>query len=66
MAAPTAPKLRQALKRSSPSLDVERALWDDGHEVVVGVDEVGRGAWAGPLDARRRRHPPGQAGLQDP
>jgi ribonuclease HII len=45
----TAPKLRRALKRSSPSLAVERALWDDGHEVVVGVDEVGRGAWAGPL-----------------
>ena len=49
MAAPTAPKLRQALKRSSPSLDVERQMWADGHEVVVGVDEVGRGAWAGPL-----------------
>jgi ribonuclease HII len=47
--APTAPKLRQALKRSSPSLDVERVLWADGHEVIVGVDEVGRGAWAGPL-----------------
>ncbi|HQT99785.1 MAG TPA: ribonuclease HII [Acidimicrobiales bacterium] len=26
----------------------ERRLWDDGH-VVVGVDEVGRGALAGPL-----------------
>src|SRR3954465_8925626 len=32
-----------------PSLSVERSLWDAGHEVVVGVDEVGRGAWAGPL-----------------
>jgi ribonuclease HII len=32
-----------------PSLAVERALWEDGHEVVVGVDEVGRGAWAGPI-----------------
>lgn len=49
MVATTAPKLRKALKRSSPSLDVERALWADGHDVVVGVDEVGRGAWAGPL-----------------
>jgi ribonuclease HII len=27
----------------------ERALWDEGHDVVVGMDEVGRGAWAGPL-----------------
>jgi ribonuclease HII len=32
-----------------PSLRVERALWAAGHEVVVGVDEVGRGAWAGPI-----------------
>jgi len=32
-----------------PSLARERALWRDGHEVVVGVDEVGRGSWAGPL-----------------
>src|SRR5438046_9253617 len=49
MAAPTAPKLRKALKKSSPSLSVERSLWEAGHDVVVGVDEVGRGAWAGPL-----------------
>jgi ribonuclease HII len=41
--------LRKAIKRKPPSLDVERLLWADGHEVVVGVDEVGRGAWAGPL-----------------
>jgi ribonuclease HII len=33
----------------APSLAVERALWAEGHEVVVGVDEVGRGAWAGPI-----------------
>ena len=32
-----------------PSLAVERELWNDGHDVVVGMDEVGRGAWAGPL-----------------
>lgn len=32
-----------------PSLDVERALWRDGHRWVAGIDEVGRGAWAGPL-----------------
>ena len=32
-----------------PSLRSERTLWDGGHEVVVGVDEVGRGAWAGPI-----------------
>jgi ribonuclease HII len=28
---------------------VERELWAEGHQIVVGVDEVGRGAWAGPL-----------------
>ncbi len=45
----TAPVLRRALKGRSPSLALERELWDEGHDVVVGVDEVGRGAWAGPL-----------------
>ena len=49
MAAPTAPQLRKALKRQSPGLANERALWDEGHDIVVGVDEVGRGSWAGPL-----------------
>ena len=47
--AATAPTLRKALQGRSPSLAYERALWDAGHEVVVGIDEVGRGAWAGPL-----------------
>jgi len=41
--------LRPALRPRAPSLARERALWDDGHDVVVGVDEVGRGAWAGPI-----------------
>jgi ribonuclease HII len=45
----TAPKLRKALKRRAPGLHVERELWEQGHEVVVGIDEVGRGSWAGPL-----------------
>ena len=36
-------------RRIVPSLSVERALWAEGREVVVGVDEVGRGSWAGPL-----------------
>ena len=45
----TVPTLREALKRSAPGLAVERSLWDAGASVVVGVDEVGRGAWAGPI-----------------
>jgi ribonuclease HII len=32
-----------------PGLSNERALWSEGHDVVVGIDEVGRGAWAGPI-----------------
>jgi ribonuclease HII len=35
--------------RRPPSRSVEKALRDQGYEVIVGVDEVGRGAWAGPL-----------------
>src|SRR5438309_3164061 len=36
-------------RQTVPSLAVEKALWAEGHDVVVGVDEVGRGAWAGPI-----------------
>ena len=36
-------------KKRAPTRSAERELWDLGHEVVVGIDEVGRGAWAGPL-----------------
>ena len=32
-----------------PGLSHERSLWGAGHRLVAGVDEVGRGAWAGPL-----------------
>lgn len=34
---------------SAPTRSLERELWIAGHEHVVGVDEVGRGAWAGEL-----------------
>jgi ribonuclease HII len=58
MAAPTAPRLRKALKAKSPSLTVERGLWAEGYEVVVGMDEVGRGSWAGPLTVGAAVLPP--------
>jgi ribonuclease HII len=45
----TVPKLRGAIRRKAPSLTLEKRLWEAGFDVVVGVDEVGRGAWAGPL-----------------
>jgi ribonuclease HII len=49
-AAPPALRMkRKPTKKDAPSLVLERELWATGHEVVVGVDEVGRGAWAGPL-----------------
>lgn len=41
--------MRAALRGRAPSLTIERELWAGGDVVVVGVDEVGRGAWAGPL-----------------
>jgi len=43
------PKLRRVNRGNSPGLVLERAYWEAGAEVVVGIDEVGRGAWAGPL-----------------
>ena len=48
-AAPAAAPLRRALKGRAPGLRVERSLWSGGADVVAGVDEVGRGSWAGPL-----------------
>lgn len=42
-------QLRKALQGKSPSLRYEQALWAAGKHVVVGMDEVGRGAWAGPV-----------------
>ena len=45
----TVPVLRKAIRAKAPNLQAERRHWDAGCDVVVGVDEVGRGAWAGPL-----------------
>lgn len=49
MTTSTAPRLRPSLRRHAPGLVEERSLWRRGAEVVVGVDEVGRGSWAGPI-----------------
>jgi ribonuclease HII len=38
-----------ASKKVAPKRRLERELQAGGFDVVVGVDEVGRGAWAGPL-----------------
>jgi ribonuclease HII len=34
-----------------PDLTQERALWRVGHSIVGGIDEAGRGTWAGPVFA---------------
>lgn len=33
----------------APTRKIEQELWAAGYETIVGIDEVGRGAWAGPL-----------------
>lgn len=44
------PARRRTPPRSTrPSLRLERALLREGHSVLVGMDEVGRGALAGPV-----------------
>ncbi len=43
------PAARTAARPQFPTLRLERKLWESGHRVVVGIDEVGRGAWAGPV-----------------
>ncbi len=32
-----------------PTLYYEKTFWNDGKKIVCGVDEVGRGSWAGPM-----------------
>lgn len=34
-----------------PTLDLEKSLWQKGYQFIAGMDEVGRGSWAGPLVA---------------
>ncbi|MFZ9976445.1 MAG: hypothetical protein ACO3GM_06670, partial [Candidatus Limnocylindrus sp.] len=40
---------RVALVKPYPTTQLERRLLSDGAEFVIGLDEVGKGAWAGPL-----------------
>ena len=41
-----------------PTLRFERRLWEAGDRVVCGIDEVGRGAWAGPVTVAAVVPPP--------
>ena len=40
---------RRPLRGKAPTLRLERESWEEGAPVVVGLDEVGKGSWAGPL-----------------
>jgi len=42
-------KVRKSLQSASPNLKYEKYLWEEGVRYVAGIDEVGKGAWAGPL-----------------
>ena len=35
----------------TPTLEFETTLWNQGYLIVAGIDEAGRGAWAGPVSA---------------
>jgi ribonuclease HII len=39
------------MKHAQPGLEFEVACWLKGFQVVAGLDEAGRGAWAGPVMA---------------
>jgi ribonuclease HII len=46
------------------ALNLERALWAKGYRAVAGIDEVGRGAWAGPVAAGAVIFPPDRDDLR--
>ena len=41
-----------------PTLDFEQNLWNAGYSHIAGIDEAGRGAWAGPVCAAAVILPP--------
>ncbi|HZI39809.1 MAG TPA: ribonuclease HII [Acidimicrobiia bacterium] len=42
-------RVTKSRKPGAPKLLVEQGCFEDGAQLVCGVDEVGRGAWAGPV-----------------
>lgn len=53
-----APAASTTGRATVPTLRLERRCWDAGDRVVCGVDEVGRGAWAGPVTVAAVVPPP--------
>ena len=39
------------MNMSDVNYSIENSLRPNGNEVIIGVDEVGRGPWAGPVTA---------------
>lgn len=64
-------KFDRSLLPARPDLSIEAGLWQGGCLRVAGVDEAGRGAWAGPVAAGAVVLPPGEemftilAGVRD-
>jgi len=58
MALPVTRSTVKVTRQTVPSLAIERGLWAGGADIVVGVDEVGRGAWAGPISVGAAVLPP--------
>jgi len=43
--------LRRVVTTPFPTLEFEKRLWKGGFRYIAGIDEAGRGAWAGPVCA---------------
>ncbi len=39
------------MMHTKPGIHLEQALWQQGIHIIGGIDEAGRGAWAGPVAA---------------
>jgi ribonuclease HII len=50
--------------RQHPDAHVELALWAQGYAIIAGIDEAGRGAWAGPVVAAAVCLPPDETTLR--
>lgn len=58
----------QSAVSQHPDLSHEQRWWAQGYGRIAGIDEAGRGSWAGPVSAAVAVLPPGTqiAGLLDP
>jgi ribonuclease HII len=50
--------VRPSRRNCFPTLEFEQNLWGDGFTSIAGIDEAGRGAWAGPVSAAAVILPP--------